>query len=110
MQNRYKYLMRTIKDIDLVAIEEAIRHQFIPAITGGKQVNDNERKLISLPPRYGGLGIQNPTQTSEIEFQNSLEMTKDLVGTINGKYTVEPKKSKFQLRSEKHIRYKNQLE
>ena len=60
MQNRYNYVMRTIKDIDLLPLEEAIRHQLIPAITGGKTINDDERSLLSLPPRYGVLGIRNP--------------------------------------------------
>ena len=48
--------MRTIPDISnlLIPIEETIRHQFIPAITGGRIYNEEERQLLSLPTRYGG--------------------------------------------------------
>ena len=32
----------------------------IPAITGKEAVNDTERQWLSLPTRYGGMGITYP--------------------------------------------------
>ena len=62
-------------------LEEAIREKLIPAIIGRK-VSDVERKLLSLPVRMGGLGIQNPVLTAETEFRNSSIVTKSLTRLI----------------------------
>ena len=40
-----------------MAIEEAIYEKLIPALTGRGQSSPEERKLLSLPRRYGGLNI-----------------------------------------------------
>ena len=55
-RNKLSYFMRTIPDISnlLIPIEDTIRHRFIPAITGGRIYNEEERQLLSLPTRYGG--------------------------------------------------------
>ena len=55
--------------------------KLIPAILG-RQVNDLERKLFSLPARYGGLGIFNPDETSDFSFANSKELSAPLVELI----------------------------
>ena len=72
-QHKFSYFLRTIPEIErhLTPVEESIRHRFIPAITGGHIVNDEERVLLSLPPRLGGLGIKNPIESAPIEFENS---------------------------------------
>ena len=76
--------MRTIPGIEeqLPAGEEAIRHRLIPAITGGHIINDEERALLTLPPRLSGLGIRNITQEASIEFENSKVLTTDLRNKI----------------------------
>ena len=76
--------MRTIPDISelLKPLEDAIRHKLIPALTEGRSLSDDERALISLPVRLGGLGIINPTQISDEEFQNSTKMTDILTSAI----------------------------
>ena len=58
-KNKLSYFMRTIPDISnmLIPIEDTIRNRFIPAIIGGRICNVEERKLLSLPTRYGGLAI-----------------------------------------------------
>ncbi len=33
------------------------------------------RKLLELPPRLGGLGLSNPQNTAQLEFENSLKLT-----------------------------------
>ena len=41
-------------------LENCIRYSFIPAITNGHICNDEERLILTQPPRLRGLGIPNP--------------------------------------------------
>ena len=84
IRHRYTYFMRTIPNISqlLKPLEDAIRHKLIPALTEGRFLSDDERSLISLPVRLGGLGIINPTQISDDEFENSKRMTENLTASI----------------------------
>ena len=69
-----------------------IRRKFIPALLG-REVNDLERELFSLPARYGGLGIGNPCVQSARQYTNSEELTTPLVALIQGqKHTFDAKK------------------
>ena len=54
------YFMRTIPNIktQLKQLDDVIRTEFIPVITGGINCSDTERRLMFLPPRFGGLGIR----------------------------------------------------
>ena len=70
------YFMRTIPNIktQLKQLDDVIRTELIPAVTGGINWSDTERRLMSLPPRFGGLGIpifSEPTQ-KEYEFSTIL--------------------------------------
>ena len=60
-KSKLTYFIRTIPDMNdlLIPLEETIRSRFIPALTGGYQCSDLERKLLSLPARFGGLGMTN---------------------------------------------------
>ena len=59
-RSKLNYFMRTIPEIShhLVSLEETLRNRFLTAITGGHICNDTERKLLSLPTRFGGLEIR----------------------------------------------------
>ena len=48
----------------------------------GTTYNDLERNLLSLPPRLGGLGIPNPTTTSNTEYTASRSVCKPLCNLI----------------------------
>ena len=52
------FYMRTIPNISshLKRLDVVIT-EFIPAITGGINCSQIERKLMSLPPKLGGMGI-----------------------------------------------------
>ena len=60
-RNKHKpiYFMRTIPYIknQLKQFNDIIRTEFKPAITGKINCSDTERRLMSLPPRFGSLGI-----------------------------------------------------
>ena len=49
-------------------ISSLILTKFIPAITGGIYVNPDERYLLSLPAKYGGLGLPIFSELADIEF------------------------------------------
>ena len=63
-------------------MEETIRDKLIPAVIG-RHVSDIERRIISLPVRYGGLGIADPTITAHREYEASCLITEDLVNLIS---------------------------
>ena len=74
------YYLRTVPDIKehLDLLEETIHHQFIPAITGDKQCSNDERVLLSLPARYGGLGISIFHSIAAFEHKNSRKIMSTL--------------------------------
>jgi hypothetical protein len=76
LRHRWTSIMRTIPDISdlLEPLEKAIRENLIPAICG-KKVNDIERNLLALPARLGGMGIINPVESANFEYESSCELT-----------------------------------
>ena len=78
-KHKLTYIMRTIPNIShqLEKIDDLILRKFIKAITGGIYVNSVERYLLSLPAKYGGLGIHIFSGLTDIEFQNSQIMSED---------------------------------
>ena len=84
MMSRWVYLMRTIPNISslLQPLEDAIRLKLFPSITGHVACATGERELFSLPCRFGGLGMGDPTAFCESQFDASLRITaplKDLI-------------------------------
>ena len=45
-------------------------------------MSDIERQILSLPVRFGGLGLANPTETAHREYEASCIITEDLVHLI----------------------------
>ena len=76
-------MQRTVPGIgDLFdPLEQCIREDFIPAVIGRK-ISDLERSIMSLPVRLGGLGISNPSTSSQMEFEASSMITKSLTDII----------------------------
>ena len=75
--------LRTIPGISslLEPLEAVISSKFIPALTG-RFISDDERALLALPIRLGGLGIVDPQTVSDSEFAASEKVTSPLVGLI----------------------------
>ena len=84
LSSRWTYLQRTIPDINdlFQPLEEAIHQSFIPALTGRPPCSKLTRDLLALPVRHGGMGLINPTDTSNLNFQASEKMTSPLVEII----------------------------
>eukprot|EP00794_Sanderia_malayensis_P021051 gene21051-23106_t len=75
--------MRTIPDISelLIPLEQKISERFLPALLG-RNITDNQREILELPVRYGGLGIINPARMSQREYECSRKITEPLVKLI----------------------------
>ena len=93
-KNKLSYFMRTIPNISnlLIPIEDTIRNRFIPAITGERICNEEERRLLFLPTRYGGLIISIFLEQADVEYSNSRRITAErtsLITVQQMKYTVD---------------------
>ena len=84
LRHRWIYLLRTLPDIeDLVEpLERAIADVLIPSITDHHCTTPSERDLLALPVRLGGLGIINPSQDADLQYQASMKTTAPLVEKI----------------------------
>ena len=78
------YFMRIVPNFksQLIQLEYIIRTEFIPAITGGINCSDTERRSMSLPPRFGGLGIPIFSESAQKEYEFSIILSKDLTTKI----------------------------
>ena len=102
LKHRFTYYLRSIPDMEnfMQPVEDAIRFKLIPNLTDGHHCSDNERLLLSLPPRLGGLGIPILTKIASEEYQFSKMVTKPLSMKIHcqeknvGNIETEIKKKK----------------
>ena len=83
IMHRWTYVQRTIPNIAplFAPLEVAIHEKLIPALVGRK-VSAIERKILALPVKLGGLGICNPTETADDQFQASVTITQNLTEII----------------------------
>ena len=90
-RQKFNYVIRTITNIShlLQPIENVIREEFITSLFEGRTYNDEDCQILSLPVKLGGMGITNITSISNIEYQNSKKITKNLVDKIKNK-KIEP--------------------
>ena len=84
LSSRWSYISRTIPDIHdlLLPMETAIHQCLIPTLTGRAPCSRQERDLLALPVRLGGLGLTNPATNSSHAFQASERLTAPLAALI----------------------------
>lgn len=84
IQHRWTYLMRTIPGVSplLQPLENAIKSVFVPSFVKSHTLGEDERSMLALPPRLGGMGITNPAMVADIENQNSISLTQSLTEKI----------------------------
>ena len=84
------------------ASRNAIRHKFLPSLTGQSALNDETRDLMALPVRHGGLGVINPTRNTRSHHQSSESITAPLVSLIvEQSHTYDQEAKVEQLRAKK---------
>ena len=84
LSSRWTFLSRTIPDVAelLQPLEDAIQQHLIPALTGRPPCSREERVLLALPVRLGGIGIINPVSISQSVFEASVKLTSPFVAAI----------------------------
>ncbi len=81
--HRWTFIQRTMPNIShlFAPLEQCLRDIFIPSLVG-RPVSDIERKILSLPIRFGGLGIADPVENSNREYNASKAVTASLSNLI----------------------------
>ena len=111
---RWQFVCRTTPNISepLKKLESVIREKLIPAILGGRNTSDEMRKLYALPARLGGLGIDNPVENADFEYENSKLITEQLTEAIFHQHSYLQldenlqDRTKVEVSSRKSARYK----
>ena len=82
--SKWTYLARTVPNTEDLfrPLEDAIRNVLLPAITGQNAFNDNDRDLMALPVRLGGLGIIDPSCQAASQCRTSEKITAPLTALI----------------------------
>ncbi len=83
-RNRFTYHLRTIPGLEdqLQEIDDIIDNVFLPAFTEYRSLSLDDRKLLSVPTKMGGLGIPILTDMCTIENDNSKKICESLVENI----------------------------
>ena len=78
--NKFSYHIRVIENFatKLQPVEDAISQYLIPALTERHRCSQNDRKLLSLPVRLGGLSIPILTESAPAEHMNSKKICHQL--------------------------------
>ena len=115
LSSKWSYLSRTIPDLGdhFLPLENIIRSEFIPSLTGYSSPNDSDRDIVALPARLGGLGLRKPMRATEQEFAASMSISEPLVKRIMEQHTdhsyecvgdqVEAKSTIRQLRRQRAV-------
>ena len=111
VMEQWNYFTCVIPDIgDLLApLEKAIWDKLLPTITGRVAISDDERDLLALPVRLGGLGVPRADKRAQRRYQASLDITGPLVSAIlgcsNGNLmAISSSQSKARVASRKEVR------
>ena len=82
--SRWLYLSRTCPDTSKAfeRLEQVIRLNLIPSLTGKTALNDFERNMLALLIRHGGLGIADPSLISSSSYQASIAVSSPITNLI----------------------------
>ena len=119
MKHKFLYLMRTVENIShlLVPLDRAIDN-LIKNIFYHHDFNEEDRLLLSLPTKLGGLGIIIPSKMSDIQSKNSRMITEKLTSNIKSQkiileidsLEIKSIKNKIKLnKNENNLKLYNQL-
>ena len=116
LRHKWTYFMRTLPDTEdlLEPLERAISDVLIPSLTE-HNCSVTERKLQALPARMGGLGMTNPSESTESEYSASIRMSAPLVDKIMAQFhgtpdDAEVRRLLYAVRKEKDVDLKGKLE
>ena len=113
IQNRWMYISRTTENIGylLQPIEDILRHELIPAITGRQAISDAERRMFALPTRLGGLGIDILPELADRLHSSARKVTEPLKNSICSRVEMdEIQIESEQIRISKEVKNDNKVE
>ena len=89
LQCQWSFIMRVMTDIsDLFEpLEQVITTVFLKSLLK-RDVNANEREILSLPARLGGLGIVNPVDASRLAHDSSIKISEPLIDLLTEQATL----------------------
>ena len=89
-KNKWNYVCRTVANCGhlLQPVEDAIQQKLIPTITGRPPCSREERALLALPTKLGGLSLTDSTSKADPEHDASREITASMVQSIISQETV----------------------
>ena len=90
-------------------LEDAIHQELIPALTGREPNSPEERKLLALPVRHGGLNICNPVEMTETELMGSKSISAPLTEMITSQTNIRDF-TKPQLQNAKRVLHQQKRE
>ena len=90
-QHKYTYFLRTLNNITdlLKPLDDILANEFIPALFGCN-ISPNEREILAMPIKDGGLGIRVPSENADNAYQASRKITTPLVNQIINQSQVLP--------------------
>ena len=98
LKHRWTYYYRTLPDIQdlLKPLEDAIANVFLQALLE-HNCSPIEREILALPVRKGGIGVANPCNEAQLEYQASRKITAPLVKRIELQMHEIPDDSEIQV-------------
>ena len=100
MQGQWTFLCRSMPDVAhlFVRLEDEIHLHFLPSLLR-REINSLERAVLSLPARFGGLGILKPNVISVDAHENSMRLSAPLVKLIiKQEMNLEPTEINFDVK------------
>ena len=116
--SEWTYLFRTchFEECQVQPLNDCVFNVFIPSLLGRDAVSELERDWISLPTRYGGLGLVNPCWFAKCQRSSSIAITQPLVELLLGDddgsvidIEVEMDKAKKKCKLEKEEVYRSTM-
>ena len=89
-KHKHTYFIRTMPHITEIfkPVDDVIDQKFIPAITDRGAISQDDRILLSLLVKLGGLGIPIFSKCANIEYTNSLRLAETLTRNIVAQETA----------------------
>jgi len=89
---------------NLKAVDQKISTEIIPAITGRPPISSNERQLLSLPAREGGLGLCEIS-----DMRTNLENSKRLSEPLSTLQGVEARQHQLSIQAQLHTSRREEI-
>jgi hypothetical protein len=82
--SKLTYFFRTTSDVSkfIDPLEEFLKVKLIPTLTGQTAINNNKYSLLSLPVRFGGMGILNLSAESTSQYNSSLYINFPIINSL----------------------------